>query len=297
MPNIVGYTDCAYIKGQYYRYAASPKPVVYTGNINTISEDLLVKTMLVTRGNVSGTLPNDTCNTFLISTVKYGTDVYLQTAYLVQENFNCYEYKRIYNGGWTDWIGVESSIDDVRNSMSGFSDSIRAINNDLTGLNRSVSSLNSGYTTLVNSTLPGISSTANNAASTASTLNAKMALTDISSDYTVTRTGGDSKWSFSSVEALKAGNIIDIQMTFHMSSSSSSNSWSAGTNLFKGTLASKTGKLPIHSARLFSYYGSTILICNIDPNGEITLRVLAGTLSIGNRSDDIKPNGLFMIGG
>ena len=77
--NIAGYIDRSYIKGQYYRYAAAPKPVNYSGNIDEISADLLTKAMLVTRGSVGGTLPNDFGNTFLITTLQYGTNTYLQT--------------------------------------------------------------------------------------------------------------------------------------------------------------------------------------------------------------------------
>jgi hypothetical protein len=98
------------IKGQYYRLAADPKPVVFTGNIDDISneDDLLRKAMKVTRNQVSGTLPSDTSNDFLIRTLKYGNDTYLQTAF---SSPNGYEYKRIYSGGWTDWIAVDSEID------------------------------------------------------------------------------------------------------------------------------------------------------------------------------------------
>ena len=108
--NIAGYIGRSYIKGRYYRYAASPKPVTFTGNINEISSGLLSKAMLVTRGNVTGDLPNDSCNTFLITTVQYGSNTYLQTAYLVQTGYDCWEYRRIYSGSWSAWIGVDSAI-------------------------------------------------------------------------------------------------------------------------------------------------------------------------------------------
>lgn len=169
MPNIVGYTDCAYIKGQYYRYAASPKPVVYTGNIDTISEDLLVKTMLVTRGNVSGTLPNDAANTFLVTTVKYGTDVYLQTAYIVQEGFNCYEYKRIYSGGWTDWVSVDEEIATANANIVGVAQTINGINSSVNGISQSVSSLNLKVNN-VESNMSGLSSSVSSLSSNVRTI-------------------------------------------------------------------------------------------------------------------------------
>ena len=38
--NIAGYADKTYVKGQYYKYAASPKPVTFTGDIDEVSDDL-----------------------------------------------------------------------------------------------------------------------------------------------------------------------------------------------------------------------------------------------------------------
>ena len=111
MPSeIVGYASRAYVKGQYYRYAGAPKPDSFTGNIDEVSEDLLVKAMYVTRSQATGTFPNDTINNYLIETVKYGNGSYLQTAYAIQAGFDCYEYRRIYSGAWTEWVGVDSAI-------------------------------------------------------------------------------------------------------------------------------------------------------------------------------------------
>ena len=118
--NIAGYIDRSVIKGQTYRYAATPKPVVFTGNIDEISDsDLLSKAMFVTRGQVDGTLPNNFGNTFLITTIKYGSNAYLQTAYLVQSGYECWEYRRIYSSGWTEWIGVDSAINLVNSKIEG----------------------------------------------------------------------------------------------------------------------------------------------------------------------------------
>ena len=78
-----------------------------------------------------------------------------------------------------------------------------------------------------------------------------------------------------------------------MSSGSSSNTWSAGTDLFKGKITG--GSLPIYNTRLISYYGSAILICNIESGGNITVRVCGGSLTIGSRSDDVGHTGMFMV--
>lgn len=155
--NIAGYTDKAYIKGQYYRYAASPKPVVFNGNIDDIvGTDLLVKAMFVTRGEANGTFPSDFGDTFLIQTIQYGTDTYLQTAYLVQSGYDCYEYRRIYsNGEWTSWIGIDSQIADIANS-------IESVKNTADACNASINSVNSEISTMkttingINSSLGGV---------------------------------------------------------------------------------------------------------------------------------------------
>lgn len=152
MPEIAGYTDMQYIKGQYYRLAAAPKPVVYTGNIDTISEELLTKAMFVFKAQASGTFPNDFGTIFLITTVKYGNDTYLQTAYMGPESggFESWEYRRIYsNGEWTEWIGTDSYITDVDNKIQDVKDtadgavaSIDSINGQVSNLSSSVKGLN-----------------------------------------------------------------------------------------------------------------------------------------------------------
>lgn len=152
MPEIAGYTNMKYVKGQYYRYAASPKPVTFSGNIDDPSNDaLIVKAMFVVKGSASGTFP-DFGNNFLITTVQYAQqgNVYLQTAYLVEEGFECYEFRRIYsNGEWTAWIGVDSKIDAVDNKIDGVKNvaennsmAIGSIGSTVTNLGSSVSGLN-----------------------------------------------------------------------------------------------------------------------------------------------------------
>lgn len=128
--NIAGYIDRSQIKGQYYRYAASPMPTIFNGDIDDLSGDgLILKAMFATRGQVAGTLPADEGNTFLITTTEFGNGVYLQTAYSA---ITGYEYKRIYNGVWTDWKGVDSDI----NTVSGNVETLRGtVENNTTSIN------------------------------------------------------------------------------------------------------------------------------------------------------------------
>lgn len=296
MPETVDrYADKAYVKGQYYRYAAAPKPFVFTGNIDTVSDELLVRAMFVTRDQVSGTLPEGAINNFLIETIRYGNDTYLQTAYAIQAGFDCYEYRRIYSGAWTEWVGVDSAIagavtkaDNAVTAANEVSQAITGkggINEQISGINRSLTSMGSSIT--------GISNDVSSLSGSVRTLNTKTTITDISNSYIVEKTGGDSKFSFGSIEASKVGNVVSMKFIIHMSSSSSSNTWSVGTNLFKGKINS--GSLPTQAVRLISYYGPSILLCNIEANGDITVRVFGSALTIGNRSDDISHTGVFMV--
>lgn len=161
MPEIAGYANLAHIKGQYYRYAAAPKPVVFTGNIDEISENMLIKAMFVSRNQASGTFPTNIGDTFLITTVKYGNNAYLQTAYLVQTGFECYEYRRIYSGEWTSWIGVDSAINEAvdlaQNAKDAADSSAQAVNL----LSGTVSGLGTDVNTIKNSTLPGLNTAVN----------------------------------------------------------------------------------------------------------------------------------------
>lgn len=293
MPSeIVGYASRAYVKGQYYRYAGAPKPDSFTGNIDEVGEDLLVKAMYVTRSQAAGTFPDDTINDYLIETVKYGNSSYLQIAYAIQQGYDCYEYKRIYSGAWTEWVGVDSNIataarlaTGAANVASQAAESASSTSSQLSTLKNNVSSLSSNVTSLSNSV--------STLSSSVTTLNSKTTMQDISNSYVIEKTGGDSKFSFENIEANKVGNIVSMRFTIHMSSSSSSNTWSVGTNLFKGKINS--GSLPTQAVRLISYYGSSILLCNIEANGDITVRVFGSTLTIGNRSDNISHTGVFMV--
>ena len=100
--NIAGYIDRNFIKGQYYKLAGCPKPVIAgsTTNINEISDEILSKAVYAVVGQTAGgNFPNNTIgSTFLVTTVEYGNSVYLQTATAVEEGRE-YTYTRIYSGG------------------------------------------------------------------------------------------------------------------------------------------------------------------------------------------------------
>lgn len=175
MPEIAGYADLARIKGQYYRYAAAPKPVVFTGNIDEISEDTLIKAMFVSRNQASGTFPTNIGDTFLITTVKYGNNAYLQTAYLVQTGFECYEYRRIYSGEWTSWIGVDSAIKEAVDLAKDAKTAADAAASSVGTLSSTVNNVAGDVNTIKNSTLPGLNSTVNTLTGRVQTVENKVA--------------------------------------------------------------------------------------------------------------------------
>jgi len=118
MPDtIAGYIDRSYVKGQMYKYAGCPVPTVFTGDIDTISDDLLVKAILVVNSGNNGTFPKDTADTYLITTVEYGNSTYLQSAVNCSDRT---EYRRIKSGSnaWTDWLSVSAVVDEFDGRIS-----------------------------------------------------------------------------------------------------------------------------------------------------------------------------------
>lgn len=291
MPEITGYADTISVKGYYYKLASSPKPVVFTGNIDEVSEDLLSKAMFVTRGQVSGTLPNDFGNNFLITTVKYGDDTYLQTAYLVQTNYECYEYRRIYSGSWTNWIGVDSEIKAVDSKIQGVKEVADSCNQSISTINNQISGLNNTVNTLNNSTIPTLSGTVNSLSNRVSVVEGRTIFGDISSLYTITKTSGDSKWNSAIVSASRFGNSVNMSIEFGFNKGT----WSAGSTPYTGTLSG--GPLPIYTCRLVAYYASSVLMCSINPDGAVQARILSGTLAPGGSRDYIRPTGMFIFNG
>lgn len=217
--NIAGYIDRSYIKGQTYRYAATPAPIVFTGNIDEISDnDLLSKAMLVSRGQISGgTLPNEFGNTFLITTVKYGNNTYLQTAYLVQSGYECWEYRRIYSGGWTGWVGVDSAIKEVGSNIGDVkktADAADAAINGTNGINSQISNINGSINTINNTTIPGLSGRIDRADGRITALETDSSIVDISNLYTWTRTSGNWYPVTDSFKAYRSGNVVQIKFVF-----------------------------------------------------------------------------------
>ena len=117
--NIVGDLDHSEIKGQYYRYAGSPIPTVFTGDFDTISEDLLAKAMFVTKdGSSASTFPTDSYDSYLLTTTKFGNETYLQNAFSVTFKV---DYARIYtNGSWSKWVTSNAgNVDDQIKTLNG----------------------------------------------------------------------------------------------------------------------------------------------------------------------------------
>lgn len=132
--NIAGYIDRSYIKGQYYKYAASPKPTVSTANFDTDMEDLLAKAVFVTRGQTAGgTFPNDTDINFLFTTLEYGNNSYLQIAYSVPMNNSATsgcEYRRIYLAGtWSTWYKFDSDVSSISGNVSSLTGRVGILEN------------------------------------------------------------------------------------------------------------------------------------------------------------------------
>lgn len=174
--SIAGYIDKSYIKGQYYRYAASPKPVVFTGNIDTVSDDLLCKAMLANKGVASGTFPTDAGSSFLITTEKYGDDIYLQVAYLLlsASGFNCYEYRRVYtNSAWTDWISTDADIASMDSRIQEAKDSADNCAAGLQATTSQVSDLNSKVNVLNNQTVPNLTNSVSSLSSRLGTVESR----------------------------------------------------------------------------------------------------------------------------
>ena len=290
--NIAGYIDRSYIKGQTYRYAATPAPIVFTGNIDEISDnDLLSKAMLVTRGQVGGKLPNEFGNTFLITTVKYGNNTYLQTAYLVQSGYECWEYRRIYSSGWTEWIGVDSAINLVNSKIDGAdqkADSALAAISGTNGINSQISDINTKINTINNTTIPSLSGDIDQVRGRVGTLETNSSTKDISNTYTVTKTGGS--WGYSSLIAKRTGNVVAMSIIFSIGKNVEVKNGSDG---FIGKI--DNGPLPAVYTRLTSFYGKAIIMASFGTDGSIRVRVTGDTIKP-TKADQAGVAGMFVVG-
>ena len=290
MPSsIAGYSSIMYIKGQYYRLAADPKPVVFTGNIDNISneDDLLRKAMKVTRNQVSGTLPSDTSNDFLIRTLKYGNDTYLQMAF---SSPNGHEYKRIYSGEWTDWIAVDSEIDAAKNSAASAANAAASASSAVTNLSGTVNSLSATVNTLKNQTVQGL---INNVNSLSSTVQNKTTMNNVSGNYTISKTSG--KWTLGETNVRQVGNCVYMSLTFNHRKNDDVD---AGQNGFAGTIEAPDKLKPLFTPCLIGFWGGAIIMCEVPNDGNLQVRVLAG--NIHPRTDNPVPiivTGMFMVAG
>lgn len=287
--DIAGYSSIMYIKGQYYRLAADPKPVVFTGNIDDISneDDLLRKAMKVTRNQVSGTLPSDTSNDFLIRTLKYGNDTYLQTAF---SSPNGYEYKRIYSGEWTDWIAVDSEIDDAFDSAASAASAAASASSAVNNLAGTVSRLSETVNTLKNQTVQNLINSVN---SLGTTVQNKTTMNNVSSNYTISKTSG--KWTLGETNVRQVGNCIYMSLTFNHRKNDDVD---VGQNGFVGTVTAPDRLKPLFTPCLVGFWGGAIIMCEVPNDGNLQVRVLAG--NIHPRTDNPVPivvTGMFMVSG
>jgi hypothetical protein len=132
MSEITGYIDRDIVKGHTYRLAGCPVPTVFTGDIDIISDDILVKAMLVVNDGTRGTFPTDGAFTYLVNTIEYGNSTYLQTA------VNCSdrkEYRRIKSGSsdWTKWLSASDAADEFSNRIGTLETTING-NDSVVGL-------------------------------------------------------------------------------------------------------------------------------------------------------------------
>lgn len=294
MPNeIAGYADKAYIKGQYWRYAGAPKPSTFTGDIDTISEDLLSKAMFVSRSQALGTFPDDTVNDYLIETIKYGNNTYLQRAYAIKADYDGYEYKRIYSGAWSSWVCTDSNIEsmaiDVKNAYDLANNCNTAIagkggiNEQLGTLNSSIKDLKTKDTNLDNS----ITNINNNI----KTINSKITLEDVSSKYSVSKTSG--AWNCSAILVRKFGNVVTMRVEFSVKKNVNVN---AGANAFVGTINAPSGYLPFFTSFLISCFTTANIVAWVNEDGSFTVRVLNSAIRPGSDTV-IGVGGTFIVGG
>ena len=294
MPNIAGYANIINVKGENYRLAADPKPVVFTGDIDDLSnpDDMLRRAMKVTNGQVLGTLPSDGSTDFLIRTIQYGTDIYLQTAYASPSGR---EYKRVYAGEWTDWIGIDSEINTAKSMANSASSAASSASKDVSSLQGTVSTLSGNVTTLKKD----LQSVSNSVSTLNSTVNNRTTMTDVSSQYIITKATSGSNigpWTFGGVSAKKVGNCVQMSLTFNHRRN---DTVAAGTNGFRGTLTAPAGLLPLCMPYIIGFWKEGVVICEIPTDGNnLQVRVLAHSIS--PQTDNPEPivvTGMFMVSG
>lgn len=95
---------------------------------------------------------------------------------------------------------------------------------------------------------------------------------DISSQYSISKTSGN--WKVSEIGAVRCGNIIHIRIEM----SGNGSNVSSGSNGFVGTITA--GPLPALSVKLVAYYNNCPIMLNIEPDGGITARVTATSVTV-----------------
>lgn len=104
---------------------------------------------------------------------------------------------------------------------------------------------------------------------------------------TITKTSGN--WTVSEVNQIRSGNTIMMQIRFKGGGSSVA----AGGNAFVGKLA--TGLIPNwQAAYLQTYLSSTHVLCQIDTEGTITVRILGSAVNL-TTSNYTRVTGTFLI--
>lgn len=98
-----------------------------------------------------------------------------------------------------------------------------------------------------------------------------MSVSDISADYTVSKTSGN--WSVNSVTAHRSGNVIQFDIAFKGNGSSVS----AGSNAFVGKITN--GPLPVSLVRLFGY-GSSSPIGGYISGDDLIITVLSSAYTL-----------------
>lgn len=287
-----GYATHGYVKGLYVKYAADPKPVEFTGNIDDLSDEdvLLTKAMHVVRSQITGTLPNDVSNDFLIKTTKYGNSIYLQQAFTYDSDNECYEYRRVYAGEWSSWVSTDDSVKRLDKNVQSAIDLATNCDKSVTSLSGQVSSLKSDVKTAQNS-IGSLSNTVGGLQNTVKTVNEKTTLEDASNKYTVSKTSG--AWNCSAIKVKKFGNVVTVRVEFSIKKNVNVN---AGSNAFVGTINAPAGYLPFFTSFLISCFTTSSIVAWIDGNGDFTVRVLNSAIKPGSDTV-VGVGGTFIVGG
>ena len=108
---------------------------------------------------------------------------------------------------------------------------------------------------------------------------------NVGSQYSSTKTSGE--WVLNSIWARKCNNMVSISIYF----GGNGNTTLKGSNAFKGTISG--GPLPIGVANIISYIDGAAIICQINSEGNVTVRITGDdvTLASGNSAGC---SGVFM---